>query len=290
MTPVKQVCKLARFSLTTANASALAAFYETALGFQQIAAENVGGPDFERLMGVEGGAKRVTLGLGREIVELLQFERPGLAYPSDSSASDLSFQHFAIVVKEMGDAWQGLKAVAGWSAITRDGPQRLPKSSGGVTAFKFRDPEGHPLELLAFPITDTPQKWRTARGNKACLGIDHSAISVTNTEVSSKFYSSLGLRVSGHSSNQGPQQEALDDVLGVHVEVTALSPDDPDPHLELLCYSPGSRGRPQIYHSNDIAATRLILELCGRDTEAGEGISRTILDPDAHHLTMISTR
>ncbi len=40
------------------------------------------------------------------------------------------------------------------------GPERLPARSGGVSAFKFRDPDGHPLELLAFPPEAVPPIWR----------------------------------------------------------------------------------------------------------------------------------
>ncbi|MGB8684208.1 MAG: hypothetical protein WCD12_15080, partial [Candidatus Binatus sp.] len=60
-----------------------------------------------------------------------------------------------------------------------------------VTALKFRDPEGHPLELIAFPPDDTPAKWQRS-STAECLGIDHSAISVAVTERSVKFYERLG--------------------------------------------------------------------------------------------------
>ena len=55
-----KVCRLARFGLTTGDASRLAAFYQRALGFRPIAAEYVAGAAFETMMGVEGGARRVT--------------------------------------------------------------------------------------------------------------------------------------------------------------------------------------------------------------------------------------
>lgn len=226
------------------------------------------------------------LALGNEIVELLQFDRPGCPYPAGSSASDLSFQHFAIVATGMAPAWQRLRTVAGWSAITRDAPQRLPKSSGGVVAFKFRDPEGHPLELLAFASADTPQKWRKTGGTDPCLGIDHSAISVADSAASSAFYDALGLAVSARTFNQGLEQEALDDVAEAQVEVTALSPTDPTPHVELLCYRVARHKPPVIARSNDIAATRLVLELCGPADMGRNCAPYSILDPDAHHLTI----
>ena len=288
MSNANPICKLARFGLTTADAPALAMFYESAFGFHRIAVEHLGGLDFERLMGVQGGAERITLGLGQEIVELLQFDRPGQPYPAKSSASDLVFQHFAIVVADIGWAWQRLRAVGGWSAITRVAPQPLPKSSGGVTAFKFRDPEGHPLELLMFPAGNTPPKWRRANGNATSLGIDHSAFSVADTAISSAFYEGLGFQISARSFNRGPEQEALDDVPEARVEVTALTPTDSAPHIELLCYRSGPREAPVRHNSNDIAATRLVLELCNAADESRDSTPRRLLDPDAHYLTIES--
>ena len=105
-----------------------------------------------------------------------------------ASASDLCFQHFAIVVADMALAYRRLCSVSGWTAISIDGPQRLPPSSGGVSAFKFRDPDGHPLELLAFPDGRWPAQWRARSNGDLALGIDHSAISVSDSARSIAFY------------------------------------------------------------------------------------------------------
>jgi len=45
--------------------------------------------------------RRLTLVLGDEIIELLEFARSGEPYPRHSRASDLIFQHFAIVASDM---------------------------------------------------------------------------------------------------------------------------------------------------------------------------------------------
>jgi hypothetical protein len=50
-----------------------------------------------------------------------------------------------------------------------------------VTAFKFRDHDGHPLELLAFPEGRVPGPGRTANGTGPFLGVDHTAIAVRDT-------------------------------------------------------------------------------------------------------------
>lgn len=285
MAVTPRIDRLARFSLTTADAKRAARFYEAAFGCRRIAKDRLAGPDFERLMGVTGGADRITLGLGHEIIELVQFDQPGQPYPLESSASDLVFQHFAIVVADMARAFQRLSTVAGWIPISLGGPQRLPASSGGVTAFKFRDPEGHPLEFLAFPEGGYSH-WPAVSPSETCLGIDHSAISISDSAASIAYYESLGLGVSARSRNHGPAQKKLDAVPSAEVEVTALSPPQPTPHLELLCYRtgrlrsapvrPGFGGR-----ANDIASTRLVFQL----SEASDEVPAcSMLDPDAHAL------
>src|SRR6185312_10687214 len=201
-------------------------------------------------------------------------------------ASDPIFQHFAIAVADMNEAWRHLGAVGGWSAITQGGPQHLPQSSGGVTAFKFRDPEGHPLELLSFPAGNAPPRWQGALRKYIFLGIDHSALCVADSAVSRTFYEGLGFTISAHALNCGPEQERLDDVPGARVEVTALAPRDRGPHIELLCYRGQTRHQPVVSKNNDTAATRLVLELCGPPTE-GDEPPRGIQDPDAHRLTII---
>ena len=55
--------------------------------------------------------------------------------------------------------------------ISPDGRVRLPDNSGGVTAYKFRDHDGHPLELLEFPQgripSQRPRQRQSARAESA---------------------------------------------------------------------------------------------------------------------------
>jgi catechol 2,3-dioxygenase-like lactoylglutathione lyase family enzyme len=172
-----QVSRILRFSLTCAAANTLCHFYEQALGFQRIAARRRSGAAFEQLMGVSGGATCLAMALGDEDVELLQFDSPGRSYPVRASSADLHFQHLAIVVADMTAAYRHLLKVKGWTAISTEGPVLLPETSGGVTAFKFRDPEGHPLELLAFPTHRAPLRWQAATYPGLFLGILPSTVS-----------------------------------------------------------------------------------------------------------------
>jgi catechol 2,3-dioxygenase-like lactoylglutathione lyase family enzyme len=282
--PHVQVVRLARFGLTTPNAQRLSEFYQRALDFRLLGTERRSGVEFERLMGVEGDASVVTLGLGAEVVELLQFDQPGRLYPEHANSSDLCFQHFAIVVADINAAYQKLVSAGGWAAISIDGPQQLPASSGGVMAFKFRDPDGHPLELLEFPNDRMPTYWQNRSRAGVFLGIDHSAISVADGAASFEFYRGLGFRMAGHSFNSGTEQERLDAVRHVQVEVTALEPQRATPHVELLCYRSVARGTSSVVRGNDVAATRLTFHVGGSSAESAT--PRGLIDPDGHRLVI----
>jgi catechol 2,3-dioxygenase-like lactoylglutathione lyase family enzyme len=203
------------------------------------------------------------LRLGDEEIELVSFDPKGRDYPVPRTAADPWFQHFAIVVADMDEAYAALRRGSDFTAISRDGPERLPPNTGSVTAYKFRDPDGHPLELTAFPPGVGADKWHHPRGASVFLGIDHSAIGVANSGESLPLYRDvLGMSVPFRSTNRGPEQERLDGLAAERVEITILQPADPDsPHLELLEYPSAVRTRAPIkLHANDIAATRLWLQ------------------------------
>jgi catechol 2,3-dioxygenase-like lactoylglutathione lyase family enzyme len=277
--------RLVGFGLTTQNAESLAIFYETAFGAHRISSEQLSDAAFKQLMNVECGAKRIWLALGNEKIELLEFEKPGEPYPEGVSSSDLLFQHFAIVVEDMSAAYEKLSTIEGWSPISTGGPVVLPQSSGGITAFKFRDPDGHPLELIAFPAGRVPDVWKR-RAPALCFGIDHSAICVSNTRRSANFYRTLGFQIAAQTLNTGPEQERLDSVADPHVEVTALAAMEPTPHIELLCYNEAPPRPKRVLRRNDVAATRLLLKV-DEETKHSDD-AHGALDPDGHHLILTS--
>jgi catechol 2,3-dioxygenase-like lactoylglutathione lyase family enzyme len=208
--------------------------------------------------------RRSLLRLGRERIELLQFtDSAGRPYPPDSTSTDLWFQHMAIVVNDMSDAHQRVMANRRFRPISRGGPVRLPENSGGVTAFKFRDRDGHPLELLAFPEGRVPSAWRGTNGTSPFLGVDHTAIAVRDTARSTRFFRSVfGFSVGTRTENRGPAQDDLDDVDDVQVSVTRLAPDLAAPRLELLHYHVGPRRPiPRDTASNDIVATHSVVRV-----------------------------
>ena len=112
----------------------------------------------------------------------------GRSIPEDAKANDLSFQHIAIVVSDMDKAYAQLRKFN--VEFVSTAPQTLPKTippAEGVKAFYFHDPDNHNLELIYFPKGKGQPKWHTPT-DKIFLGIDHTAIGISNTENSLHFY------------------------------------------------------------------------------------------------------
>jgi len=253
--PQFQVLGIFRIALNVADLNRSIEFYQNALGFSEIGAVTSNRPKTEALLG--GAFRSVVLHLGDQHIELTAFRGSTRAYPIDSRSNDLWFQHFAIVTDEIEQAAARLHE---WGAtvITVGGPVTLPSSSGSVTAYKFRDPDGHPLELLSFPKNTLPQECVVVAPS-----INHTALSVSKTAVSLTFYQHLlGLSVLSQQLNTGPTQEQLDDLPTVLVEVTALAACERDPHLELLCYqTPAGRQQSTKMNPSDRAASRIVFQI-----------------------------
>jgi catechol 2,3-dioxygenase-like lactoylglutathione lyase family enzyme len=219
----------------------------------------------------EANGRRSLLRLGRQRLELLEFtDTMGRPYPCDSTSTDIWFQHIAIVVGDMAGAHQQVVAHPRFRAISRAGPVRLPAESGGVTAYKFRDHDGHPLELIAFPDGRGPSEWREADLGGTFLGIDHTAIGIRDSAISTNFFGSVfGFTAGPRTENRGHEQDELDDVDDVRVSVTALGTDLPAPRMELLDYHVGTR-RPIAPDttSTDIVATLSVVRVASLEATA----------------------
>jgi catechol 2,3-dioxygenase-like lactoylglutathione lyase family enzyme len=174
--------------------------------------------------------------------------------PADVRANDRIFQHVAIIVSDMSRAYALLRQHNVAHAST--GPQRLPDwnpNAGGISAFYFRDPDGHFLEILQFPPGKGAAMWH--RSSPLFLGIDHTAIVVDDTEQSLRFYRDLlGMKVVGGSENYEIEQEHLNNVFGARLRITTLHAEE-GPGVELLEYLAPRDGRPAPadLKANDIA-------------------------------------
>ena len=197
-------------------------FFTEVLPFEKVSEVEVYGTEYERLKGLFGiRYKKARLRLGDEEIELTDYLTPGgRTISEDSRSNDLWFQHIAIVVSNMDSAYARLKKFNVQHVST--GPQTLPKSipaADGVKAFYFRDPAGHNLELIYFPPGKGNPKWQ--KKDKVFLGIDHTAIGISKTEVSKRFYGDLlGVKYQGESFNFGPEQEHLNNVPGASLHIT----------------------------------------------------------------------
>ena len=255
-------------------------FYSHVLTFEKVSDTELAGDAVEHLFGVFGARVRVVwMGLGDESVELVQFLAPrGRSIPVDSRSNDIWFQHIAIIVSDMNRAYQVLRQNKVEHASS--GPQRLPdwnKNAGGIKAFYFKDPDEHPIEILEFPEGKGDPKWHRGT-DRLFLGIDHTAIAVSDTDTSLKFYRDLlGLRVAGESENYGTEQEHLTNVFGAHLRITALRAPT-GPGIELLEYLSPRDGRPFPIdeHPNDLVHRETILVTPDADAAASQLVAARV--------------
>ncbi len=255
-TPDALIHAVDSIGMTVSNMDRSIAFFADVLTFEKVSDHEVTGSEYERLTGVFGLRMRVVrMKLGTELIELTEYLTPrGRPIPADSRSNDRWFQHVAIIVSDMDQAYARLREHRVEHASPE--PQRLPdwnKAAGGIKAFYFKDPDGHPLEILQFPEGKGDPRWHRPSG-KLFLGIDHTAIVVDDTATSLAFYRELlGLRVAGESANHGPEQERLNNVFGARLHITALRA-PAGPGIEFLEYLAPRNGRPASgIQANDVA-------------------------------------
>jgi catechol 2,3-dioxygenase-like lactoylglutathione lyase family enzyme len=244
-------------------------FYSQVLTFEKVSDVEVWGEAFEHLQGLFGLRMRVVrMRLGDEFIELTEYLAPrGRPIPVDSRSNDRWFQHIAIIVSDMDRAYAWLRQHKVQHASPS--PERLPdwnKNAAGIRAFYFKDPDGHNLEILQFPLDKGDPKGHRLT-DRMFLGIDHTAIVVSGTDTSLKFYRDiLGLRIVGESENYGPEQEHLNNVFGARLRITTLRA-AAGPAIEFLEYVTPRDGRPYPadHRANDLVhwQTRLIASDAG---------------------------
>src|SRR5215472_14892048 len=257
------VSAVASVDMTVSSMDRAVDFYSRVLTFNKVCDTEVAGENYENLEGVFGTRMRVVrMQLGDEFIELTEYLAPkGRPIPAGARSNDRSFQHIAIIVSDMDKAYAWLRQNK--VEYASSGPQRLPdwnSTAAGIKAFYFKDPDGHPLEILQFPPGKGVKKWHRPSDN-LFLGIDHTAIVVGDTEESLRFYRDLlGMRIVGESENYGTEQEHLNNVFGAHLRITSLRAGF-GPGVELLEYLSPRDGSPFPLdeHANDVIHRQTVL-------------------------------
>jgi catechol 2,3-dioxygenase-like lactoylglutathione lyase family enzyme len=241
-----QVNKVGPVGITVRDMNRSLDFYTGVLGFTLLSDTEYTGPEYEDLQGLFGIRIRVAqLQLGDELIELSDFLTPGgRSIPEDPKSNDLIFQHIAIVVSDMDKAYKHLRQHMVMHVSTA--PQTIPASNetaAGIKAFYFQDPDYHNLELIFFPMGKGQAKWQNSK-DRLFLGIDHTAIAVTNTDSSLYFYQQLlGIKRQGDSWNKGTEQAHLNFVENASLHITGLRAME-GPGIEFLEYLFPGPGKP----------------------------------------------
>jgi catechol 2,3-dioxygenase-like lactoylglutathione lyase family enzyme len=299
--------------MTVSDIDRAVEFYSS-LTFKKISDIEVLGEQFDHLEGVFGARMRIVrMQLGNESINLTQYlAPPGRPIPVDSRSNDLWFQHIAIVVRDMDQAFAKLRDLKVQFVST--GPQTLPATipaAAGIRAFYFRDPDQHNLEIIYFPPGKGDPRWQE-KTDKLFLGIDHTAIGISSTDASLKFYRDLlGFRKAGESENFGTEQEHLNQVFGAHLHITGTRA-SAGPGVEFLEYlTPrDGRARPRDSHANDIIHWQTVIATDDLDLlakkltdhhagfvssgvvampkdQAGFSKGAVVSDPDGHDVLLI---
>jgi catechol 2,3-dioxygenase-like lactoylglutathione lyase family enzyme len=302
--PQHRALAVAMVGMTVSDMDRSVNFYTSVLDFRKVSDDELGGASFDSLQGLTGTSLRVVrLRLGDESLQLTQYLSPrGRPAPADARSNDRWFQHVAIIVSDMDSAYARLRRFKVTEVSA--GPQLLPKTipnAAGIRAFYFKDPDGHPLEVLQFPPDKGDPRWQEKSG-RLFLGIDHTAIVVRDTKRSLAFYrDALGFRVAGESVNFGTEQERLNNVPGVRLHITGLRA-AAGPGIEFLEYVNPSDGRPypDDERPNDLvhwqttvsvpdvaAAARTVRQGKFRVVSLGLGSELIVRDPDGHAIQLV---
>ena len=202
----QKVTNVTGVAYTVSDTEMAATFLENTVDAKVGVSALIKGESLQRLYGLKDATlslKVTPVHIGKELVQLLEFESSdeGEVIPADSRSNDLWFQHIAIVVKDMDQAYTKVRKQKVEHVST--GPQILPDyipAAAGIAAFYFRDKDDHNLELIYFPKDKGNPKWKT-QSNELFLGIDHTAIGIEDTDISMAFYKDvLGLKVAGNLS------------------------------------------------------------------------------------------
>jgi glyoxylase I family protein len=128
--------------IAVSDAEASLRFYRDVLGFDVFFDVELEGPPMEVVTGEAGACGRMIGGvLGGTVVELLEFKHRSFARRPETA---LGYTNISLSVGDVD---------AALAAITAAGvqPEQQPVDIGGVRMFFVRDPDGTPIEFVAYP-------------------------------------------------------------------------------------------------------------------------------------------
>ena len=129
--------------LYVADMNASLAFYRDFLGGEIFSDDPIGGPDFERMVGVEGARSRIlNLVLGGQKVELIELQGLPMGPPAQRSGRGLA--GFTLRVEDIEEAYQLCQD----RGIPCETP---PTEIHGFRQFAIVDPDGAHIELSEPP-------------------------------------------------------------------------------------------------------------------------------------------
>ncbi|MEA1787493.1 VOC family protein [Arenibacter sp. GZD96] len=264
--------RVSEITVTVSNIDKIQHFYTQVLPFKVVDTFSMDAKTSALLYSLprkQARVKMLRLGLGEQTFILQEF--PNVVQqnpiPADSKSNDLWFQHIAIVVSDMEKAYSRLREnrVPHVSTAPQTLPDYIP-AAAGIKAFYFRDPDGHNVELIYFPPGKGNPKWQEVQTN-LFLGIDHTAIGISDTPKQQRFYESLGLKLAGKSENYGSEQEHLNQVFGARLEISGLVAQQ-GMGIEFLEYvaPPGGRKYPNNSTATDLWHWHSSIEVADLDS------------------------
>jgi catechol 2,3-dioxygenase-like lactoylglutathione lyase family enzyme len=284
---MSKVIKIKSIGQTTHHLDTQIDWYCSTLKFKLDSIEIVSDPYLGKLIETPGAEVRMAkLSLGQEVLELWSFENNKEAsnkqiaaqtIPPDSQSNDLWFQHICIVVTNLNQAFEMGTNKAKQISTS---PQILPswnQAAANIKAVKFKDPIGHAIEILEFPADKGDQRWHIANA-PLFMGIDHTAIGISDTKQSLDFYQGLlGLNLAGESINYGQEQDDMDGLANTKVFISSLQPEERGMGIEFLDYQkPNPQRRQRINpKSTDINEWRTTM-IVENIAELHQKISQTI--------------
>ena len=200
---------VAMVGLTVGDMDRSVDFYTSVLRFREGVGRRGGG---ERLRAAGGRLRRPDAGRApearRRALELTEYLAPGAGPFRPTPAATTAGSSTSRSSSATWTAPSPPPAEQGAARLDRPAApaRRTIPNAAGIRAFYFRDPDGHPLEILQFPPDKGDPKWH-APSDRLFLGIDHTAIVVSDTDASLEFYRDvLGFRSPARARTSAPSR------------------------------------------------------------------------------------